>query len=142
MTTNEQIIMFDPDPHYKTVIDLILSTWDMELAGFAHDLNTSKELVAKIENKELKPIIAIVEAHMGKSEFDGKKIADKLREINPKIKILGYSTYETAEWADFEAIKSLRDTNKTVVDGITKFLKREYSLSNVTDENKPKESRI
>lgn len=137
--SNESIIMFDPDTHYFTVIDLILASWGMELSGVAHNEPKAVEIVKEIEAGKLKPTIAIIEAHMGKSENDGEKIAKKLRELVKDIKIIGFSTYETAEWADEEAIKSLRDQTKTITTSLSKVLKKEYSLSNVTDENRPED---
>lgn len=128
-----QIIQFDPDDFYITLVDLLLDQWGIQHAGSAHNLHTSKEIVSKIESGELKPDIAIIEAHMGKSEYDGQKIAEKLRELVPGIQIVGFSTYETAQWADFEAIKTLKDSEATIIKILSKITGLEYEITNSPD---------
>lgn len=128
-----QIIQFDPDDYYFTVTELVLSSWDLSLAGHAHNLNTSKDLVEKIISGKIKPTVAIVEAYMGNSEEDGKKIATRLREIAPDIKIIGFSTFESAEWADHEAIKGIRDNSKTLIQILSKVTGLDYAISNIPD---------
>lgn len=128
-----QIIIFDPDDFYHTTVELILDTWGIELTDKAHNLASSKQIIDKILKKKVKPDIAIVEAHMGKSEFDGDKIAAKLRELVPKIKILGFSTYETDKWADKQAIKSLKDNTSTLILALSDLTGLEYEISNVKE---------
>ncbi len=128
-----EIIQFDPDDYYFTVTDLILSTWELSLAGSAHNLKTSTKIVEKITKGELRPSIAIVEAYMGSSEEDGKKISEKLRELVPDIIIIGFSTFETADWADYEAIKGIKDNTKTLIQILSKVTGLEYVGSNVAD---------
>ncbi len=127
------IIQFDPDDFYITFIDLLLDNWNTKLSGYAYNLESSIELIKKIEGKRIKPDVAIIEAHMGKSEFDGQKIAERLRSLVPDIKIIGFSTYETNQWADIEAIKSLKDTKATIISAISEVTGVEYEISNVKD---------
>lgn len=127
---NLQIIQFDPDDFYITMLDLILYNFDIELAGSAHNLETSKALVDKIQQKKLTPDIAIIEAHMGKSEYDGDKIAAKLRELVPDIKIIGFSTYETKEWADIQAIKTLKDPGESIIKTLEELTGQAFEVSN------------
>ncbi|HEX9804790.1 MAG TPA: hypothetical protein VGA67_03845 [Candidatus Dojkabacteria bacterium] len=133
------IIQFDSDDHYFTVIDLILSTWGMELAGKAFSPNSATRLFERIQKGEIKPDIAIVEADMGKSEEDGKKISAKLRDAAPGIKIIGFSVIENSEWSDYEAIKGLKDTNKVITDILSKVTGNEYKISNTEDGKVPEE---
>lgn len=127
------IIQFDPDDFYITLVDLVLDHWHISHAGSAFNLETATNLVQKIQQKEIKPNIAIVEAHMGKSEYDGQKIAEKLRELVPDIKIVGYSTYETKQWADMEAIKSLKDNSATIIKTLSEITGLEYEITNSDD---------
>ncbi len=128
-----QIIQFDPDDFYITLLDLILDHWGIKHTGSAHNLHTSKELVKQIETGHIKPNIAIIEAHMGKSEFDGQKIAERLRELVPGIQIIGFSTYETKQWADYEAIKTLKNSEASIIKTLSKLTGWEYEISNAPD---------
>lgn len=127
------IIQFDPDDFYITFIDLLLDNWKMKLTGYAYNLETSTELIKRIEGKRIKPDVAIIEAHMGKSEYDGQKIAERLKSLVPDIKIIGFSTYETNQWADIEAIKSLKDNKATIISALSEVTGVEYEISNVKD---------
>lgn len=127
------IVQFDPDDFYITLVDLVIDKWGLKHGGGAHNLHTSEQLVEKIQRKEIIPDIAIVEAHMGKSEYDGQKIAEKLKELVPGIQIIGFSTYETAQWADVEAQKSLRDPEATIIRALSELTNLEYEISNVKD---------
>lgn len=139
MTNKEKIIIqFDPDEHYFVVTDLILGSWGMELQGKAKDSHSSLMLVERIEKKELKPDVAIIEAYMGKSEEDGMKIAKRLRELNPEIVIIGFSTFETESWADIEAIKGLKDSTKRITDVLSGVTGNQYSISNAGEQNRDK----
>lgn len=128
--SNKVVVQFDPDDHYFTVTDLILSTWGMKLTDTAHNLGSATRIVSKIEKGKLKPDIAIIESYMTKSEQDGKKIAEKLKKLLPEITIVGFSTFETNEWADHEAIKGLKDSNKIITDILSDIIGKEYKLSN------------
>ncbi|KKQ36081.1 MAG: hypothetical protein US52_C0009G0003 [candidate division WS6 bacterium GW2011_GWA2_37_6] len=128
-----QIIQFDPDDFYITMVNLVLYNMGTELAGSAFDLETSKTLVDKITRKEIKPEIAIIEAHMGKSEYDGDKIAAKLKELVPEIKIIGFSTYETEKWSDIQAMKTLKDTDKSIIKALEGATGLTFENSNVKD---------
>jgi len=128
-----QIIQFDPDDFYITAIDLILTQLGLGLKGSAYDLETSKRLIDRITKKELLPNVAIIEAHMGKSEFDGEKIAQKLKELIPKIKIIGLSTYETKDWADIQAIKSLKNQEESIVKALEEITGETFEISNMSD---------
>jgi len=127
-----EIIIFDPDDFYITMVDLLLDSMGLKLTGSAYNLETSTNLVNRILKKEVKPDIAIIESHMGKSEFDGDKIATELRKLVPNIKIIGFSTYETP-WADVQALKTLKDMNATIIKAITQLTGVEYSTENTED---------
>ncbi len=131
----KNVIIFDPDDFYITMIDLILDQMDLELVGSAFNLDSSKKLFERIIQRKIKPDIAIIEAHMGKSEYDGQKIAEKLRKILPKIKIIGFSTYQTQHWADEEAMKGLKDNNASILQILSKLTGKEYKFENTTDQN-------
>lgn len=127
------IILFDPDDFYATMLSLILDNMGLELSAFAHDLDSSKSLVEKIEKKQVKPDIAIIEGFMGKSESDGEKIAQRLKELVPDLKIIGFSTLETKKWADEQAIKTLKDNNETIILALEKLTGEKFQTSNIKD---------
>ena len=126
----QNIIIFDPDDFYITMLDLITDQMGLKLVGSAFNLDSSKILFNKIKTGKIKPDIAIIEAHMGKSEYDGQKIAEKLRDIVKGIKIIGFSTYKTDHWADEEAIKTLKDNQKSIISVLSKLTGKEYALEN------------
>jgi FixJ family two-component response regulator len=127
------IIQFDPDDFYITAMNLVLESMGFKVNNYALNLFSADELLKKVENKEIIPDIALVEAHMGVSEFDGQKIAERLKKAVPKIKIIGFSTYGTKEWADVEALKSLKDNNATIIKALSEATGKEYPISNVKD---------
>jgi len=127
------IIQFDPDDFYITAMNLVLESMGLKVDHYALNQYSTDELLKRIEKGEIKPDIALIEAHMGISEFDGKKIAERLKKAVPKIKIIGFSTYETKEWADKEALKSLKDNNATIIKALTELTGREYAISNVKE---------
>lgn len=131
--TKQTIIQFDPDDFYITAINLILESMGLKVDHYALNLYSSNELLEKIEKGEIKPDIAIVEAHMGTSEYDGQKIAERLKKAAPKVKIIGFSTYETKQWANKEAMKSLKDNNATIIKALTETTGKEYPISNVKE---------
>lgn len=127
------IIQFDPDDFYITAMNLVLDNMGLKVDSYALGMYSADDLIKRIEKGEIKPDVAIVEAHMGVSEFDGQKIAERLKKAVPKIKIIGYSTYETKEWADKEAIKSLKDNNSTIIKALSEVTGKEYAISNVKE---------
>ena len=125
------IIQFDPDDYYITVVDLILSVWGLKLCQYAKGYKSIAKIFENIKSKKLPKIdIAIIESYIGRSEKDGFNIATKLREIFPDIRIIGYSTMSTSEWADYEAIKGLKDSQKKITDILAKLTGNEYLLKN------------
>lgn len=101
-----EIVHFDPEKHYITVTKIILSTNNLDLAGSASSRGKMKKLLNSILKGKIKPKVAILEAHLGKTFEDGEKLAERLRAAVPDIKIIGYSTLSTQDWADIEVIKS------------------------------------
>ncbi len=126
----KDIIIFDPDDFYITMLDLITDQMGLNLVGSAFNLDSSKKLIDKIIRKDIRPDIAIIESHMGKSEYDGQKIADKLRKLIKDIKIIGFSTYKSEHWADREAIKGLKDNAKTIIQVLSNLTGQEYKIDN------------
>lgn len=129
------IVQFETDDFYQNVLDLVLYNFDSEFIFLkVNNKEEAREMVKKIEKGEVKPDIAVVDTFIGINNDDGKKIAQKLREINPKVKIVGYSIMETSEWADTEIIKSHRDQTKTIVKAFEDLLDMEFKYTGEEDE--------
>lgn len=129
------IIQFDTDSFYHETLELVLYNMGIDPTKKVRVLDKEgvRSTVKDIEAKKIKPDVVIVDTYMGINNEDGSKIAAKIREFSPDIKIVGYAIMETNEWSDYEIIKSNRDAEKTVVKVMEEVLGLEFNSSDQED---------
>lgn len=117
------IVQFDSEDFYVAVVEQALYDVGLELAGKSKSKPQAEKLLEKIVKKEIPmPDLAIVDSFIENSHEEGRVIATKLRELNPKIKIIAYTIIEDIDWADYVAIKSNRVPDKTLIKGLEQLL--------------------
>ncbi|MBD3363535.1 hypothetical protein GF362_07510 [Candidatus Dojkabacteria bacterium] len=130
---NYTIVQFETDDFYHYTLDLVLYNMNQKPAIKVTNKKELRKIVKDIQNKKIKPDVAIIDTYIDIDHDDGEKIAQKLREIYPEIKIIGYSIMETSKWADYEIIKSNKDQTKTIVKILEKVLGIDFSWANTPD---------
>jgi len=130
---NPVIIQFDGDENYHTVVDLVCFNMGLEVVEHARSIKAARKVFAKIEDRKVKPDIAIVASFLERDHRDGSIVAKKLREIAPDIIILGYTVIEDEDWYDHLAVKSNRNPEKTVIDALEELTEHQFQSSNVAD---------
>ena len=62
---------------------------------------------------------------------EGEKLAKKLREVVPGIKIIAYTEIDDEKFGDELAIKSGTNTEVTLISALNKLTKKNFKASNV-----------
>lgn len=132
MSNKLKIVHFDNTEHDVDSMNLILFNWGIELAGKAYNKKSAKALLEDIKSKKIIPDIAIIDAFVSKSETEGEKLAEIIRDINKDVKIIGYSTYETEEWADFSVGKGEFKNDNKITDILGELIGEKYNYDNAT----------
>lgn len=134
MTKKEapMVLQFETDDFYQFALDLVLYNMGLKPAEKIGKKVDVKKAIQDIESKKMQPDVVVVDSYMGISNEDGSKIAEKIRDISPSTKIIGYSIMDT-DWADFSIIKSQRDTDRTVVKVLEEALGRKFDSSDLVD---------
>ena len=130
---NPVILQFDDDDNYFTVVDLIGYNMDFKVTAHAQTIDATRKIIAQIESKQIKPDIAIISNFLGNNFDDGGKLAKKLREIAPKIKIIAYVTDLEIDWGDFIAQKGSREQEKTLIAILEKLTGKTFVISNIKE---------
>jgi hypothetical protein len=138
---NPVILQFDDDDNYFTVLEIIGYNMGFTVAACGQDIDSTRKIIAKIENKQLKPDIAIVSNYLGYNFEDGSKLVKKLREIAPNIKIIAYVTDAEVEWGDYIALKGSREQEKTLIAILEKLTGKTFVISNIK-ETEPEAKRL
>ncbi len=133
---NPQIIQFDRDDQYLTIVDLVAFNMDLQIVERASSFASADKVFEKIQKKIINPNIAIVSSYLGESTTDGEKIAAKLRELVPGIYIIAYSIIDDITWGDRLVPKSPTETTMTIVKALEEVTGKTFKGSNVTDENR------
>ena len=126
---NPVIVQFESDPFYKAALDLILFQAGIQLGPVANDIKSTKSILSKIKSGALKPDVAIVDTQIQNNHFEGEKIAKRIREFSPKTKVVAYSIMDDIEWADYVAIKSNLDQERTIITALSSALNTEIVKS-------------
>ena len=130
---NPVIIQFDEDDSYFMVVEMICFNLGLEVGPKAQSIEESRKIVRDIEDKKLKPDIAIVANYLGYDFSDGEKLATKLKEIAPEMKIIAYSTDKETNWGDYLAVKSGLDQSKSLVQILCELTGKEFKTSNIKE---------
>ena len=125
------ILQFDDDDSYFTVAEIICFNMGLKITATARDIASTRNLIASIEAKKLNPNIAIISDYLGNNYDDGRKLAKKLREIAPELKIIAYVTDPDTDWGDFLAIKSGKDANTTLLRLLEELTGKKFVASNI-----------
>ena len=134
MQQEQDILQFDDDDKYFTVVDLICYNMGISITAHASNINDIRAIIAKIEQKQLKPDIAIVSDYLGNNFEDGSKLAKKLKEICPNIKIIAYVIDPEIEWGDFKALKASKDINKNIIGMLQQLTGHTFKDTNIPKE--------
>jgi len=124
------ILVFDDDENYSTVLEMVTYNMELEITEYARDIKESRNLIKKIESKSLKPDIAIISPLLGNNFEDGSKLAKKLREISPDIKIIAYTVDKEIEWGDYLAIKGTQDLSQSIISVLEEITKKKFKDTN------------
>lgn len=127
------IVQFETDDFYQIILDLALRYFGIKPAIKITNRDELREYVSKLPNNPNKPDFAVIDTYISINNEDGQKIAEKLRELCPGIKIIGYSIMETASWADFEIIKSNKDQSKSLVKILENALNEKFEYAKSED---------
>lgn len=130
---NPVIIQFETDDYYQHILDLVLYNMGLDSAVKVKSIDENKAMFKRIESKNIVPDVVVIDTYMKNDNEDGRKIADRIRQISPNTKIVGYSIMQTNEWADFEIIKTNRDVEKTIIKVLEQVLEREFNYSDQED---------
>lgn len=117
------IIQFDSELYYCSVVDMILFNAGAELTKRAVNMRQAEELIQKIEKGEIKPDIAIIDSIIQNNHDEGAQIASRIKKHSPDTKIIAYDiTEDDHPWADYVAIKSSLNPNKTIAQGLGELM--------------------
>ncbi|MBP9758360.1 hypothetical protein KBD45_01585 [Candidatus Dojkabacteria bacterium] len=126
-------VQFETDEFYQIVLDLVLLYFGIKPALKISNREALKQYINDLQKSQRKPDFVVLDTFIGINNEDGKQIAEKLRQVSPSTKIIGYSIMETNEWADFEVIKSSRDQSKTLVRMLETALNEKFNYSDRVD---------
>lgn len=133
MNNNPCILQFDDDDNYFTITEVIFFDMGLEMAARGQNIAETRKIIADIEAKKLKPDIAIVTDYLGNDFEDGRKLAKKLKEIAPEVKIIAYVVDPETDWGDYLAIKSGNDQNKSLIKVLEELTGKKFVTSNLKD---------
>lgn len=128
---NPVIIQVDDDENYLTIGELVCFNMGLNIAAKARTVNEAKEIIARIVAGRLKPDIAIISSMIEVDLNDGRKLAKKLREIVPGIKIIAYALDKEEDWADVIAVKTTKDSKDSLISALEDLTGHSFKFSNL-----------
>lgn len=131
------ILQFDDDDNYFAVTEIIFFNMGLEMTARAQTIAETREIIAQIEAKKIKPDIAIVSNYLGNNFEDGRKLTKKLKEISPETKIIAYVVDSETDWGDHLAIKSSTDANKSLISILSELTGKQFISSNIKEADLP-----
>ena len=131
MEKNPVIIQIDDDENYLTIGDLLCYNMGLSISARARTINEAKEILARIAAGRLKPDIAIICNMIEVDLNDGKKLAAKLREMVPGIKIIAYSLDKEDDWGDRLAVKTTKDSKESLISALEDLTGHSFKFSNL-----------
>jgi len=128
---NPIIIQFDEDDSYFMVLDLICYNMGLQINSFASNIDQARNIIKRIESKEITPQIAVIADYLGNDFLDGEKLCKKLKEISPDIKVIAFVTDPEITWGDYKAIKSGKSQTETLVGIIEEITGKKFNTTNL-----------
>ena len=125
------IIQIDDDENYLTIGELLCFNMGLSISAKAQTINEAKEILARISAKRLTPDIAIISSMIEIDMNDGKKLATKLRELVPGIKIIAYSMDKEDDWGDRIAVKTTKDSKDSLIAALEDLTGHTFKFSNL-----------
>ncbi|MEI7579072.1 MAG: hypothetical protein WCJ58_03455 [bacterium] len=130
MLINPTIFQFDSDENYHTVADLICYNMDLEILEHVMTVEHARKITNSIRNKGLQPDIIIVSKLLDNDFNDGEKLAKFFRENSAQTKIIAYTIDKEVEWADYIALKTSKDVDKSLVSVLEQITGKKCKFSN------------
>lgn len=135
MNQNPCILQFDDDDNYFTVTEIIFFNMGLTMEARGQNITETRKIISDIEAKKMKPDIAIIANYLGNDFEDGRKLAKKLKEIAPAVKIIAYVTDSETDWGDYLAIKSGNDQNNSLIKILEELTGKHFETSNIKDSD-------
>jgi hypothetical protein len=110
---------------------LICYNMGLVVSAHAKTINETKEILARISANRLKPHIAIISSMIEVDLNDGRKLATKLREMVPGIKIIAYSLDKEDDWGDKIAVKTTKESKDSVISALEDLTGHSFKFSNL-----------
>lgn len=132
-----KVVQFDSEQYYLEVVNLMLFGTDIEVIGTAVGKQNAVGLLSKVKSGDLTPDLAIIDTELEMEHTEGEKVAGKLKEFTPNIKIIAYTILKDEEfpWADYIAIKSNRDPARTIAKTLSEITGAEIAENNQVDRS-------
>lgn len=131
MIKDPVIIQIDDDENYLTIGDLLCYNMGLSISARARTINEAKEIIARIQAGRLKPDIAIISSMIEVDLNDGMKLAKKLRELVPTIKIIAYSLDKEDDWGDIIAVKTTKESKDSLISALEELTGHSFKFSNL-----------
>lgn len=133
MSKDPSIILLEWDENFHIVVDMVLYNMDFKMARYGQNIEQIRNIFKEIEEKKLTVDLAIVASFLGNTHEDGKKAAQKLRQISPQTKIIAYTHMVDEDWGDALAIKGTNEISQSLISAIEKFTGKAFKGSNVKE---------
>jgi len=115
--------MFDNDRYYSQVVNMILMPAGLTVAAAALGRERAVDLIKAISAGKFVPDIAIIDSLIESNHEEGEKVAAKVKQFAPEVKIIAYTTLkdEPIAWADVIAIKGSKTTETSLIEAFKKL---------------------
>jgi response regulator RpfG family c-di-GMP phosphodiesterase len=129
------IVHFDEEEYYSAVVDLMLFSAGLKLTAAAHTRKDAEKLLKDIAEGKIKPEIAIIDTILQHNHGEGATVAQEIKRVSPNTKLIAYTILDEDEipWADYIAIKSQLDPERTLLKGLESLLKVQIGTSSTPD---------
>lgn len=117
------IVMFDSDKYYAQVVNMILMPAELSIAAVALGRERAVDLIRAINTGKFVPDIALIDTLIESNHEEGEKVAAKVKEFAPNVKLIAYTTLkdEPIAWADAIAIKGSKSPEFSVIEAFKKL---------------------
>lgn len=130
MKSDPVLVQFDYDENYATVVDLICFNLGIDSGKYFRNNTDAEKYLLILKKSNQFPDIALISSYLGKNSLDGKNLADKIKQISPKTKIIAYTADDEADWGDYLAIKSSDGQEHSLIAILSKLTGKEFNFDN------------